>query len=425
MSSVMRSPLVFPVSSDSSHKQSDTTSDGVSPPADILCLIVDALVTEVEEEYDDFPHWRPVIRQQEMRACALVCKAMLSRANYHLYNDVTLIARRQVPCLARTIAEREDLALLVNHLSVNMDEFLSVGHSERFNILFPSPLITRLSNLKSLKLDNGYTLGARLMDPATLEFTKLFAAGCPFLEDLSLIHLSFTSYKDFIGLVWSFPRLRQMTMSMLSLDRSEVYRTPRLNWNQFDRLSRTATLPTEPRLFSSLTSLAVEGALRPPFEDISSRVWGPNLKRLRLRTGSALNFQALSTFTELEHLVLEMHISTDVQVLKSICPKHLHTVEVEQDVAHYPNFPDELLTDYTEVDAILAQPTFGNLRRVLWRILRSRVDPEDEARWVQDIFSVLPRARERDILHVSVRCGTECRRPRTVHRVPSSLLLPC
>ena len=132
------------------------------------------------------------------------------------------------------------------------------------------------------------------------------------------------------------------------------------------------------------------------------------MSEFRLLTSDNLNdssLPALSTFTELEHLVLEMHISTDVQVLKSICPKHLHTVEVEQDVAHYPNFPDELRTDYSEVDAILAQPTFGNLRRVLWRILRSRVDPEDEARWVQDILSVLPRARERDILHVSVHCG--------------------
>ena len=222
-----------------------------SPPADILWLIVDALVADIDFNLNS-PKARAFSwsRRWAMCNCALVCKGMSHRANYHLYSAVILTEPRQFSSFARTMAERGDLALMVKHLTLETRAFLS-EEEKRFDVPLPPPVIARLSSLQSLELDGGSELP--VMPPAALDYVKLFAKGSSVLEDLSLTDFWFSSYADFVGLVWSFPHIRQVTINGLNVDQRRVRRY-RPNMSEVDRL-RVTRLPTEPRRFSNLTSL--------------------------------------------------------------------------------------------------------------------------------------------------------------------------
>ena len=139
---------------------------------------------------------------------------------------------------------------MVKHLTLKTRAFLS-EEEKRFDVPLTPPVIARLSSLKSLELDGGRELP--VMPPAALDYVKLFAKGSSVLEDLSLTDFWFSSYADFVGLVWSFPHIRQLTINGLNVDQRRVRRY-RPNMSEEDRL-RVTRLPTEPRRFSNLTSL--------------------------------------------------------------------------------------------------------------------------------------------------------------------------
>lgn len=133
-----------------------------SPPADILWLVVDAaaeLLDELDEWYDsDYevflgasPHRG---RMCVLCACALTCKAMLGRARFHLYGSITLYERSRLSSFARTLAECDDLALMVKHLKIGPAEFVSAADDE-LDMPFPPHVVARLSNIHSLEICGG------------------------------------------------------------------------------------------------------------------------------------------------------------------------------------------------------------------------------------------------------------------------------
>ena len=224
-----------------------------NPPAEILWLVVDAVVIMIEAEVSDSSRdsWFGN-RRRTLYTCSLVCKGMLQRANYHLYNTVILTDSRLAPCFARTMAECDHLALMVEHFGLYISDFLS-QKGKRFDTPFPPSVVARLSNLKSLEFNGGYlSESARftVMPPAAVNFAKLFAPSCPSLQDLSFTQLRFTSYTDLVSLVWSFPHIRQVTTSYVARPDYDY------NMSETDHLGLLTAISPESRQFS-LTSLIV------------------------------------------------------------------------------------------------------------------------------------------------------------------------
>ena len=188
------------------------------PPTDILWLVVDSVV---EPEYHLLPKFddQARVRRATLHACALVCKGMLQRAMYHLYNDIPLYDHWRASLFARTMAERCELAPLVRHLSLGLGQCLSEEEDD-FRMPLPSDVVVLLSNLYSLTLDGESEWPG--MRPEALDFAKLFAASCPSLDKLVLTRLEFESFVDFVGLVWSFPRIRHLAMSRVFIPRTDV-----------------------------------------------------------------------------------------------------------------------------------------------------------------------------------------------------------
>ncbi|KAI0713250.1 hypothetical protein C8Q76DRAFT_456932 [Earliella scabrosa] len=187
------------------------------PPADILWLVVDAVV---EPEYHLLAKFdnQARVRRATLHSCALVCKGMLHRAMYHLYNEVSLHDHWRASLFARTMAERRELAPLVKHLSLGLGQCLSEEEDD-FRTPLPADVVVLLSNLNSLTLDGESDWPG--MRPEALDFAKLFPASCPSLDKLVLTRLEFESFVDFVGLVWSFPRIRHLAMSRLFIPRTD------------------------------------------------------------------------------------------------------------------------------------------------------------------------------------------------------------
>ncbi|KAI0755638.1 hypothetical protein C8Q74DRAFT_1304769 [Fomes fomentarius] len=249
-------------------------------PADILWLIIDAAVEDLDGQISgpDVLHrvesYAYQCRQRLCVACALTSKAMLPRARFHLYRSITLYYRSRVPLFARTMAECDDLALMVKHLTFWLAEFVAQD-DDQFDMPFPSHVVARLSNLQSLEI-GGYELTHRLspMPPAALSFAKLFAAACPSLQELSLIQINFNSFADFVDVLWSFTHIRKVTISDLYWPLSRALLTTDLT-----------RLPTRP--CNNLTTVVIALGISdmPMFAD----VWGANVKTLVLHPGPRID----------------------------------------------------------------------------------------------------------------------------------------
>ncbi len=235
-----------------------------SPPAEILWLILDAAVEHLDAQiisatcactYSSMYEIEVSHLRQErlcvLRACALTCKAMLARARLHLYCSISLCDRSRAPFFARTMAECDDLALMVKHLTFGIAEFVSAKDKGHFDMPFHSHVVAQLSNLQSLEIGGTEDSESTPMPPAALDFAKLFATACPSLEELSLTTLDFDFFVDFVGLVWSFPHIQKVTISDLDWRCRAIDESDDEEWGDVTRLITT------PRCCNNMTTVVV------------------------------------------------------------------------------------------------------------------------------------------------------------------------
>ncbi|KAI0755633.1 hypothetical protein C8Q74DRAFT_1452279 [Fomes fomentarius] len=248
---------------------------------------------------------------------------------------------------------------------------------------FPPHVVARLSNLQSLEIGRPDFLWP--MPPAALDFAKLFAAACPSLQELSLTHLHFNSFADFLDVLWSFPHIRKVSVSYLYWPVST---------------NDVTTFPTTPRRFNNLTTVLMRGGTSNM--DMFADVWGANVKTLTLRAIPFIHDGDSSCFLCLEQLEVDSFLNA-VRALKRIRSEHLRIVEVHQTVKA-GNY-ERLLAGLSEINGIFSQPMFGSLRRIALTIVYRYYKRQDEVRWVEDVTACFPGLQNRGILHVSVRCG--------------------
>ncbi|KAI0755655.1 hypothetical protein C8Q74DRAFT_1441906 [Fomes fomentarius] len=378
----------------------------MSPPAEILWLVLDAAVEHLDAQISatDMPYEYEVscLRRERLCllcACALTCKAMLARARFHLYRSIALYDHWRVPSFAHTMVECDDLSLMVKHLTFGLAEFGFAEDNDHFEMPFPPHAVAQLSNLQSLELDGAEDSSP--MPPAALDFAKLFAAACTSLEELSLTRLDFDFFVDFVGVVWSFPHIQKVTISYLhwpprTIDDSE----------DDEEWVDVTTLPATPRCCNNLTTV-VAGA-HVSGMDMSADVWGANVKTLLLQPGPYVNDRDFSSFLSLERLDLPGGFAYAVCVLGNIRSEHLCILEVTQIARKqaYEWMLDQMAEEGREMDAILSQPMFSSLRRVSLTIVYRYYYPQrNEAQWVEHVTARFPGLRDRGILHVSARCG--------------------
>ncbi|KAI0755641.1 hypothetical protein C8Q74DRAFT_317343 [Fomes fomentarius] len=368
-----------------------------SIPADILWLVLDAAVEHLDAQiFEDayrFTIFHARLRGERLRvpcACALTCKAMLPRARFHLYRSIALYDRSRLPSFARTMAECDDLAFMVKHLTFGLAQFnVSAKDNDHFGVPFPPHVVARLSNLQSLEI--GGARNPSPMPPAALDFAKMFAAACPLLLELSLTRLDFDSFADLVGVIWSFPHIQKVTISYL------YWRRP---------TTGVTRLPTTPRCCNNLTTV-VAGVCISSAAHMFAGAWGANVKTLLLQPGSCMHEGEFSSFLRLEELELQRSISSGaaVRVLGKIRSEHLRILQQHVKDKPYAWILEDLTEEGGEMDAILSQPMFRSLRRVsLTIIYRNYSTQRNEARWVEDVTACFPGLQGRGILHVSARC---------------------
>ncbi|KAI0755640.1 hypothetical protein C8Q74DRAFT_1373414 [Fomes fomentarius] len=345
-------------------------------PAEILWLIIDAAFDGL-----DFVvlHWRAQIAC----ACALTSKAILPRARFHLYRIINLYDRSRLPSFARTMAECDDLPLMVKRLRLDFAQFVSQddGH---FDVPFPPHVVARLSNLQSLEIGRHFKYTPPHMPPAALGFAKLFAAACPSLQELSLIQINFNSFADFVDVLWSFPHIRKVTISNLYWPLS----TPLLA-TDLTRLPTTRS--------NNLTTVELE--LRVSDMNMFAHVWGANVETLILNPGPFIDDRELSSFLRLEQLQV-VGFANAMRKLGKIRSEHLHIIKVEEIVKDEQY--ESLLAHLTEIDGILSQPMFRSLHRIVLTIIYwgKYYKRQEEAQWVEDVTACLPGLQDRGILHL-------------------------
>ncbi|KAI0755672.1 hypothetical protein C8Q74DRAFT_1373439 [Fomes fomentarius] len=135
-----------------------------SPPAEILWLILDAGVehrdAQIISATDSMYEYQvPRLRRERL---------------------IALYDRSRVPSFARTMAECDDLALMVKYFTFGLAEFVSAKDNGHFDMPISPHVVAQLSNLQSLEIG-----GAKIsspMPPVALDFANCSPRPAPHLR---------------------------------------------------------------------------------------------------------------------------------------------------------------------------------------------------------------------------------------------------
>ena len=172
-------------------------------PLDIWSLVIDGFT----------PDTIPVFCAT-LRACALTCQDWLSRARYRLYYEIFLHDKEGFILLSRTLTESPKLGALVHEIHFVTSPFRKRASStlrgrlsaDSNPIPFTPYAIGQLINLHCLSID---AHPEQSIPASFLPFIRTFAT-CRTLEILRLQQVQFSTYKNFLRTIWSFPGISEL-----------------------------------------------------------------------------------------------------------------------------------------------------------------------------------------------------------------------